>query len=338
MTDTVHLYPAPARPAGEPALSRMLMDLYQRVMDVRGGSLEAGLFDWMPAHLAFDAAWVGHSTFTALGPVLHASVLHGLPDDYVADWLGIRAEDPTVKPLSAAPGEPVRLSRNDAGLTPRTRAFLRRHGLTQVLCNIAADPALKTVMHLSLYRRGAAAPFSSADLDLLRGLMPHLAAAATLNRAYRARLPPAAAAQPVCLAVCSPLGMVQFAEPAFVQLLRLEWPDWPGGSLPATLLRASAGGEVAGRQVSFRLQASDAALVVKAQPRSPLDRLSPGERRVAELFGAGRTYKSVARELRLSPHTVRHYLRQAYAKLDIRDKGQIAWLLSQGNGVAAPGG
>jgi DNA-binding CsgD family transcriptional regulator len=331
MTDTVQMYPSPLRQGGPQALSRMLMHLYQRVMDMRGASLEAGLFDWLPEHLQFDAAWLGHSTFTELGPVLHASVLHALPDDYVQDWHGIRDEDPTVRALSAAPGEPVRLSVDEAGLPPRTRAFLRRHGLVEVLCNIAADPALKTVMHLSLYRRGQAAPFSEADADLLRCLMPHLAAAATMNRVYRARLPQApGAVQPPCLAVCSPLGVLQFAEPAFAQLMQLEWPDWPGGTLPAALLQAAAGGVVAGRQVHFQVQASEAALVVKAQPRSPLDRLSPGERRVTELFGAGRTYKSVARELRLSPTTVRHYLRQAYTKLDIRSKSEIAWLLSRG--------
>jgi DNA-binding CsgD family transcriptional regulator len=150
-------------------------------------------------------------------------------------------------------------------------------------------------------------------------------------------LPPAAAARPFCLAVCSPLGVLQFAEPEFARLMQLEWPDWPGGSLPEALLQAPAGGPLTGRQASFHLQVTDAALVVKAQPRSPLDRLSPGERRVAELFGAGRTYKSVARELRLSPNTVRHYLRQAYAKLNIRNKGEIAWLLSQGAAAGAPG-
>jgi hypothetical protein len=91
--------------------------------------------------------------------------------------------------------------RRDAGLTPRTRAFLRRHGLTQVICNIAADPALMTVMHLSLYRRGDAAPLSEADMDSLRVLMPHLAAAATMSRVYRARVPQAPGAVQPCLAV-----------------------------------------------------------------------------------------------------------------------------------------
>lgn len=332
MTDTVQMYPSPRYRDGEAVLGRMLLDLYQRVMDTSDRSLEAGLFDWLPAYMGFDAAWLGHSTFTELGPVMHASVLHELSDDYVQDWHGIRAEDPTLRPLSAAPGEPVRLSADDAGLSPQTRAFMRQHGLTQVLCNIAADPALKTVMHLSIYRRGKVAPFSDADTSLLRGLMPHLAAAATMHHVYRARLPPpqsAGTSQPACLAVCSPVGLLQYAEPAFAQLMLQEWPDWPGGVLPAPLLQVAAGGLLAGRRVSFQVQAAEAALVVKAQPISPLDRLSPRERRVAELFGAGRTYKSVARELRLSPTTVRHYLRQAYAKLEVRSKSEMAWLLSR---------
>jgi DNA-binding CsgD family transcriptional regulator len=55
-------------------------------------------------------------------------------------------------------------------------------------------------------------------------------------------------------------------------------------------------------------------------------------------FARGSSYKEVARDLGLAPATVRHHLRQVYAKLHIQDKGAIAWMLSQDhNGLSSLG-
>ena len=49
----------------------------------------------------------------------------------------------------------------------------------------------------------------------------------------------------------------------------------------------------------------------------------------AEAFGSGGSYKEIARQLDLSPATVRFYLRTIYEKLQVRDKGELASLLRQ---------
>jgi len=73
-------------------------------------------------------------------------------------------------------------------------------------------------------------------------------------------------------------------------------------------------------------------LVSVMGPRPPRDTalapLSPREAEVARLFGQGLSYKAVARALDTSPATVRHHLRQAYAKLGITSKVQMARLVS----------
>ncbi|NML29132.1 helix-turn-helix transcriptional regulator [Zoogloea sp. G-4-1-14] len=66
-----------------------------------------------------------------------------------------------------------------------------------------------------------------------------------------------------------------------------------------------------------------------------LTRGAPKELSVARLFGEGLTYKAVARRLGLSPATVRHHLRQAYSKLHIQNKGEIAWLLTHAEAAMA---
>ena len=68
-------------------------------------------------------------------------------------------------------------------------------------------------------------------------------------------------------------------------------------------------------------------LVVRG--RSRLDVLTPRETAVAEAFGRGSSYKEIARQLDLSPATIRFYLRAIYEKLQVRDKGELASLLRQ---------
>lgn len=56
--------------------------------------------------------------------------------------------------------------------------------------------------------------------------------------------------------------------------------------------------------------------------------LSRREAEVARLFAEGQSYKMVARALGSSPATVRHHLRQVYAKLGVTSKVQMARLVS----------
>ncbi|SOZ34875.1 helix-turn-helix transcriptional regulator [Cupriavidus neocaledonicus] len=69
------------------------------------------------------------------------------------------------------------------------------------------------------------------------------------------------------------------------------------------------------------------ALDLRRPKDAALALLSPREAEVARLFGMGQSYKAVARALGSSPATVRHHLRQAYAKLGITSKVQMARLV-----------
>lgn len=61
-----------------------------------------------------------------------------------------------------------------------------------------------------------------------------------------------------------------------------------------------------------------------ASPSSPVATvLSPREHRVARLFARGLSYKEIARQLGLSPATVRTYLRDAYLRLGVKNKIEL---------------
>jgi DNA-binding CsgD family transcriptional regulator len=52
--------------------------------------------------------------------------------------------------------------------------------------------------------------------------------------------------------------------------------------------------------------------------------LTPSERRIAELAAGGQTNREIAHALFVTPKTVEYHLRNAYRKLDIEARGELA--------------
>jgi DNA-binding SARP family transcriptional activator/DNA-binding CsgD family transcriptional regulator len=69
---------------------------------------------------------------------------------------------------------------------------------------------------------------------------------------------------------------------------------------------------------------------VGARRASPPGKLTPTERRVAELAAEGLANKEIARVLVVTVNTVEFHLRHAYAKLGVRSRGQLAGRLVAG--------
>jgi DNA-binding CsgD family transcriptional regulator len=61
----------------------------------------------------------------------------------------------------------------------------------------------------------------------------------------------------------------------------------------------------------------------------PWNLLTASERRVAEVIVGGATYNEAAAALFLSPRTIEHHLRQAYRKLGVRSRGELAARLTR---------
>lgn len=74
-----------------------------------------------------------------------------------------------------------------------------------------------------------------------------------------------------------------------------------------------------------------------ASAENPVARLSPRERQIAELVGAGRLNKQVAFALGLSEFTVENHLRRIYRKLGVRNRAGMATVLHRGRRGGADG-
>ncbi len=310
------------------ALSALLLEIYRLAREESLERFHQTALECLRPLLPFDKAWWGRAAQAEDGPHEHSSFLFGLPDDYVADWSSIRHEDRTVPLVHAEPGTAVVVDMQGGDATAGMRWLGQRHDIGELLCVINTDGVTQLSDHLALYRRPGAPPFTGDERQWLSCLMPHLASAVSLNqiRTLQAlRLTLEGPEQRLALAVCDGVGVLQSTEPAFVELLLAEWPDWAGPSLPAMVKPTGYDGDrlrIDARQVNDLF-------LLTARYRCAMEQLTSRENTVARLFGQGRTYKEIARELGMSPHTVRHHLRAIYTKLGISGKAGIAHLLHQ---------
>ena len=68
-------------------------------------------------------------------------------------------------------------------------------------------------------------------------------------------------------------------------------------------------------------------IVTHPRPRTGWDSLTDSELTVVNLIAEGATNRSVAEQLHLSPHTVKTHLHNAFAKLRITSRAQLAQLM-----------
>lgn len=313
-------------PTSLASFSAVLLEIYRLAREESLARFHQTVLECLRPLLPFDKAWWGRAAQADDGPHEHSSFLFGLPDSYIDDWKSIRHEDVTVERVHAHPGMAVVVDMGTADSPAGLRWLGERHGIGELLCVIHTDPVTQLSDHLALYRAQGAVPFGAAECELLSCLMPHLASAVSVNQIRTLQaLRETLVEQRLALAVCDQLGLLQCAEPGFVDLLLTEWPHWAGPQLPPKVRPQGYDG---GR-LSIEARRVNDLYLLTARYRCPMEQLSARESDVARLFGEGKTYKEIARLLGMSPHTVRHHIRSIYAKLGISGKAGIAHLLHQ---------
>ncbi|MGS0892300.1 response regulator transcription factor [Burkholderia stagnalis] len=325
------------------SLGLMLLDLYAVAAQAGIGEFECRFFSLLQALIPFDAAWTGVATHLSTGPVMHNSFLYRLPHAFFGDWKRVRDCDPLAhRTLRGAYGRAARVSVVEPGLDPRYRDWCVKYGLAQLMCVCTQDRRFGLTTFMSIYRQGLNRPFGDDDARRFEEVIPHLAAALTINRAAQLTRERGDALAPAARALCDNFGVLHHADHGFDDVLRVEWPAWAGSRVPAPLvahLRRQPAQPFVGEALRIQCVPVAGLFQLEARPRSLLDRLSPRELAAIRYYGAGRSHKEVAQQMAISPTTVRHYLRCAYRKLGMHDKSQIAGVLAAtGDEPAEAGG
>ena len=276
-------------------------------------------------YIYFDTAWSGLSQVTSRGPVFISNSLFGLPRRYIDSWLRVKTLDFVTPRLIETPGRPVTISRDDAPRNGPFQNFMDEYKIARGMCIIFLDPVDSVCFHLCLYRHRIELTFSSRDLDLIEKTTPNLMFGFAVNRLAQLE------SDRTRVNRQSPLSISEFPQ---VRSSENPISGNQNGNNNASMQPLAS-------HTLFDTKPIDNQTKIIAEmdryedrhlqmrQRLALGMLTPKEMTVSVMFGKGQTYKEIAKRIGISPTTVRHHLRGAYAKLGVRNKGELAWLFSR---------
>lgn len=309
-------------------LSACLLRLGREARDVAPAAFLGRAAQVMRDVLPFRRGWWGLATSRGAGmvPSIYQADYINLSTDFASAWRAFASADDFAVELVNPIGRVCRFveSGNEA---PDALAFDARFGLYQGMGLVLDEASTGHAFFMVLYRDREDALFSDQEAMLFLHLMRH--ALQLWHHALQDALATASREEGLArAALARPDGALLFAGPQFCELLYAQWPSWDGIQLPSDIV-AQFG------VLPCRIRLSEGAIDISvhgdhlwlvhvgARERHPLSLLSPRERRTATLFAAGHSYKEIARQLSLTPATVRTYLRTVYLRLGVTNKVQL---------------
>ncbi len=213
--------------------------------------------------------------------------------------------------------------------TPMYRKVGKRYHIEWSLGTLLIDPATSLSEFLTVWRHDPQQPFNEAERQAKQLLMPHLVEA---FRAVRLRhFLRGNDSRPKAWALADDQGFIRELSPAFASMLQTHWPTWQGSLLPDALARcAVAGRPFQSKALTVGVKQNDNLRFLEVKAQSPLDRLTAREGDIMTRYANGQTYLAIADVLGLSPTTVRNHISHSFKKLSVRNKAELANLMSNG--------
>lgn len=317
-------------------LSRTLIEIYRAARELPPRDFEEFAMGLLRSLVPFDSGRWATLEIDGSRAVTQSAYLVNEPTDIILDWDSINWLDKLIPITVNSPGQAISIDtesffadRKFAELRDYTRRY--RHANTLGVTVPTATPPLWCAM--SLFRAKRENHFDDGERVLLEHLMPHLAEALAVNRAIHVERVADSASERSARAIASIDGVLHYAGRYFRALLAEEWPDWNGAVLPEPLLKSIAAGSpgFTGRAIRVGTRRLGKQLFLQAARKCCLDGLSRREKEVARLYGLGKSYKDIARELGITAVTSRNYIQSIFKKLAIRDKSELSALLYREN-------
>lgn len=305
-------------------LNRLLLALHRTGQEAPLSQFQPAALELIREMIPFDSAWWGNAAAEPLE--IHRLFLHNCDDSILESYTPYMDQDFFREALMANPGKTI----NMADLTTRAR-FVRtelyqkvgkRYRIEWSLGTLLLEPVSLLQEFLTLWRHDGNRPFSEAERQVKELLMPHIADAHRMARLREVLDDPRTRWE--CWAVVDERGFLREANPAFIHVVRENWPDWRGNQLPPALLAAlrDTEGFAVGRH-KLAITRKGSFRFLQLLSTTALDGLSPREREITTRYAHGETYAEIASALSLSPATVRNHIAHCYRKLAVNNKAEL---------------
>lgn len=307
-------------------LSRTLREIHRLSREVPVTGFQDAAFAVMKELGRFDAGYWGGGREPVEAVVMHYQHLHRLPTEEMnAAFEKVKSRPRHIELISRCvinAGQAQVFDVREAGVDD----FYSHFGVDQIVTLYTRDTDFGLYHVISLYRSGAER-FTEPERMLFESAVPHLLDAwresklLHISGANRDACPLTPAA-----ALLDKEGAVHFARPAFVELLRREWPDWRGPFVPEAM-RRMRDGSFTGERVAARFTPQNDLFLTVARGKGALDQLTARELEVAKQLALGHSHKEIARNLAIAPATARNHIASIHAKLGSSKGTQVAAML-----------
>lgn len=307
-------------------LSRTLRGIHRLSREAPAAGFQDAAFEAMKGLIRFDAGYWGGGREPVEAVVIHYQYLHRLSaEEMNAAFEKVKTLPAHVKFITHCvinAGKAQAFDTHEANIGD----FYGPFGVDQVVTLYQHDADLGLYHVISLYRNGKER-FTEQERLLFESAVPHLLDARReskllhLSGANRDACPLTPAA-----ALLDKEGVVHFARPAFVDLMRREWPDWRGPFVPEAMRRMQDGA-FTGEQLAARFIPQNNLFLAVLRSKGPLDQLTARELDVAKQLAKGASHKEIARDLAIAPATARNHIASIHAKLGSSKGAQVAAML-----------
>lgn len=324
------------------ALSELLLSLHQASESVPLAEFQREALRLLKEKIPFDCAnWATGIAGANQKPVIFSIHFYHykLPEsDWWAAYEPIKHRDFALMRAMARPGTTINLASEDIAdlldSDPEQKNFVEKLELRHTLMTLTRGPIDELASAITVCRTDADRPFSETERLLMQNAVPHLAALWDQNRMRQLEGALLAGQQHwrPAAALADGKGMLYNANAGFVAMMHREWPDWRGPKLPEPLLKAIRSRQATPAlfsRIALHTHAINDLHLLHLRQIVSADGLSEREREVAQAFGQGLSHKEIARQMGLSPNTVRNHLSAIYDKMDVSNKAELIACLQQ---------
>lgn len=314
-------------------LSRYLLALHGRETTLGYRAMQRSAFEQLRRLIPLEGGLLAVGTIQDGMPHGHDVFLFEKPPELMESWEKVKHLDRLAFAATSTPGTTVNVSASGPIYDgcEAAREHCARFDLEHMMCTAHIYPDAGLYWVMSLYRSARRPAFTEAERETNELVSPHVFAATRNARLgeLRALSRVGAGGHGQLAAIASATGLILEAEPALVDVLRLEWPRWNGPFVPPPLVPALRAGEgrFVGKRIVVRVDAADDARLVHVRPRVAADELTERERAIAEQFALGDSHREIGSRLGIAPATVRRHLANLYEKLGVSSKAELDRML-----------
>jgi Bacterial regulatory proteins, luxR family len=302
----------------------MIEGLSAALHGIRAQAFDRGM-DVLRKHVPFHGAWWGlieGPPDVAVVPSFHLAGSMDLSEDLLSEYAEICGNDSFAEAVVTHPNQVLRWSGTEDEVAPVVQAWVKRHQLAHGASMSSHDVFCGQSFIVALFRCEGSESFNDNEAILIRFLLEQLGL--LWSHSLQEMMQSSTAESLSETLLSKPDGSLIYCGAAMaLRLATLGW-DQQGRLAPEALLQfGKTGGRLRIGEDWVVINSDEEGLRAQLASNDDVPPLPSRLLRVAALACDGLSAKEIARELDLSPATVRTYLRDTYNHLGVRNKLQL---------------